>query len=274
MSYMDITERLRLLVPVVTEEQRQSSHEAMKIAADEIDSLRAERDRLREPLGIDTAPRDGTMLRLLVDYRNGDFPLEDANEAWTIGFNIFDSTGSNEWRFAGWDWCQDRFVQGSGTVIGWLPLALTADPGAMVAAALERAAEALETLSGPDNATDGEGLLVAPESIVRALIDKDHAAALERVKAEAYRRGQEDAAQVADDFHKKALVRVDMTSGLQRDRHEECASTSGSIAAAIRSRGGDDDQAKAMSVLWESTRADGTSRPGQKEWLDNKMLQY
>jgi len=73
-------------------------------------------------LPIETAPRDGTMLRLLVDYTDeGENPLEDAYQAWTIGFNQLSDTGVDVWEFAGWSWEQDCFTAGIGRVIGWLP---------------------------------------------------------------------------------------------------------------------------------------------------------
>ena len=75
-----------------------------------------------EALPIETAPKDGTMLRLLVDYTDeGANPLEDAHQAWTIGFNQFDDTEEDMWEFAGWNWKQDCFTAGYGVAIGWLP---------------------------------------------------------------------------------------------------------------------------------------------------------
>ena len=73
------------------------------------------------PMG--TAPKDGTMLCLLVDYSgDGANPLEDATQAWTIGFNNLADTEDDVWQFAGWSWEQDCFTEGHGEVIGWLPL--------------------------------------------------------------------------------------------------------------------------------------------------------
>lgn len=91
-----------------------------------------------KPLPLDLAPRDGTMLRLLVDYSEEAnreaadalsmqgflwpwTPLEDAFQAWTVGFNNLDNTGEDEWQFAGWNWSQDCFTEGHGKIIGWLP---------------------------------------------------------------------------------------------------------------------------------------------------------
>ena len=68
---------------------------------------------------MDTAPKDGTMVKLFVDYSKGSNPLLDHKQAWTIGMNNFDKDEYDEWVFAGWDWEQDCFTDGSGTPIGW-----------------------------------------------------------------------------------------------------------------------------------------------------------
>jgi hypothetical protein len=73
-------------------------------------------------MNMDDAPKDGQLLWLKVDYTDGDYPLEDAQVAWTIGFNNLDDTGEDEWQFAGWNWCQDCFTEGAGKVIDWRPL--------------------------------------------------------------------------------------------------------------------------------------------------------
>lgn len=71
---------------------------------------------------IETAPRDGTIVRLRVIFT--EHPLEDdmMNSMWTIGGNTFDHTGEDKWQFAGWSWIHDCFTEGEGTVLGWLPL--------------------------------------------------------------------------------------------------------------------------------------------------------
>lgn len=97
-------------------------------------------------------PKDGRMLCLLVDYSDGDHPLEDAKQAWTIGYNTLADTGDDEWLIAGWSWEQDCYTDGRGTVIGWLPFPCDPTPAlgwrAMQTAA-ERAAAKI-TLIGSD----------------------------------------------------------------------------------------------------------------------------
>lgn len=69
---------------------------------------------------METAPRDGTLLRLLVDFTG--HATEDSDRAPTIGSNSFDDTGEDVWQFAGWSWSQDCYTQGEGTPVGWLPM--------------------------------------------------------------------------------------------------------------------------------------------------------
>lgn len=76
------------------------------------------------PRPMETAPRDGTMVRLLVQF--DEHATEDIEgPAWTIGANNFDNEGDegqDRWKFAGWCWSHDHFTEGKGTPIGWLPL--------------------------------------------------------------------------------------------------------------------------------------------------------
>lgn len=67
-----------------------------------------------------SAPTDGTMLRLLVEFE--EHPTEDADQAVTIGANNFDNNGEDSWQFAGWCWSHDHFTEGKGTPVGWLPM--------------------------------------------------------------------------------------------------------------------------------------------------------
>jgi hypothetical protein len=69
--------------------------------------------------------RDETVL-LLVDYReDGEHALDDAVIAITVGHNNDHNVGDNEgegWKFAGWCWSHDHYVEGKGNPIGWMPL--------------------------------------------------------------------------------------------------------------------------------------------------------
>lgn len=70
---------------------------------------------------METAPKDGTMLRLLVDFEENS--TEDGAQPHpTIGANNFGNDEIDEWKFAGWDWQQDCFTHGVGLPVGWLPL--------------------------------------------------------------------------------------------------------------------------------------------------------
>lgn len=69
---------------------------------------------------IATAPKDGTMLRLLVNFTAN--ATEDHQICATIGANNFDNDGEDVWQFAGWNWTHDCFTQGEGTAILWMPM--------------------------------------------------------------------------------------------------------------------------------------------------------
>lgn len=77
-------------------------------------------------LSIENAPKDGTILELVVDYSDGEHPLNDAAVSCTIGFNNFDNDGEDDWDFAGWCWCHDHFTEGKGRVVAWRPSRLNA----------------------------------------------------------------------------------------------------------------------------------------------------
>lgn len=87
---------------------------------------------INHALPMATAPRDGTTLRLLVDYRAEDahHALVDDAEGWTIGHNNYDNDGEDRWQLAGWCWSQDHYTEGHGKPLGWLPF----EPGAAVTA--------------------------------------------------------------------------------------------------------------------------------------------
>jgi hypothetical protein len=77
---------------------------------------------------MDTAPTDGTMVRLLVKFTEHD--TEDTGgPSWTIG--AFSSPDEPDacWQFAGWCWTHDHFTEGKGEPIGWLPMTEPARTG-------------------------------------------------------------------------------------------------------------------------------------------------
>jgi hypothetical protein len=77
-----------------------------------------------------TAPKDGTLVRLLVEFEH--HATEDGEGPQpTIGANTYDNHHDfDEWQFAGWNWEHDCYTQGVGTPIGWLPMLADAPCGA------------------------------------------------------------------------------------------------------------------------------------------------
>ena len=99
------------------------------------------------PTALSGPPKDGRMVCLLVDYSDGDHPLEDAKQAWTIGYNTLADTGDDEWLIAGWSWEQDCYTDGRGTVIGWLPFPCDTTPALGWRAMQTAAAQMLQAAS-------------------------------------------------------------------------------------------------------------------------------
>lgn len=89
------------------------------------------------------APKDGTMLRLLVEPDpEAHTSFEDSeNHYETIGFNTLADTGEDEWNFAGWDWSHDCFTTGHGKVVGWQSLSPSVCEGKVTEEMVERAAK-------------------------------------------------------------------------------------------------------------------------------------
>lgn len=103
-----------------------------------------------------TAPTDGTMVRLLVEFE--EHSTEDAEQAPTIGANNFDNDGEDVWRFAGWCWSHDHFTEGKGVPVGWLPMLDGAklrpgveQPLAVAVVMPDRLAQILKFLEGAEN---------------------------------------------------------------------------------------------------------------------------
>ena len=68
-----------------------------------------------------SAPKDGTMIRLLVEFEEHD--VEDGQSPhWTIGAWPGEGDENSNWQFAGWCWTHDHFTEGKGIPIGWLPM--------------------------------------------------------------------------------------------------------------------------------------------------------
>ena len=68
---------------------------------------------------IETAPKDGTLLLLLIV--DGDNMIDDATHGRTIGHNNYDNDDEDIWQFAGWCWQHDHYVEGRGKPISWMP---------------------------------------------------------------------------------------------------------------------------------------------------------
>ena len=71
---------------------------------------------------IETAPKDGTLIRLLVEFSEHSLEDDNSKPVWTIGHNHFYYTGEDIWQFVGWRWTHDIFTDGVGEPIGWLPM--------------------------------------------------------------------------------------------------------------------------------------------------------
>jgi hypothetical protein len=75
---------------------------------------------------IETAPKDGTLILLLVaadpDSEDSSMPTENAMYFRTIGSNELEDTGEDTWSFAGWCWQHDHWVNGRGLPAKWAPI--------------------------------------------------------------------------------------------------------------------------------------------------------
>lgn len=78
---------------------------------------------------IETAPKDGTPVLLLIAETDDSNFMEDALLGRTIG--MYGVNGGPEvdptWSFPGWNWCGDEFENGRGTPIKWQPLPAAPD---------------------------------------------------------------------------------------------------------------------------------------------------
>lgn len=114
---------------------------------------------------METAPKDGTLLRLLVEFE--DHPIDDgAGPFATVGTNYRDNTGEDIWQIVGWCWEQDRFIDGVGTPIGWLPM-LAAAP-TPPASEQQRAVVMPERIrAGSERGIDDPGFNAALDELLR-----------------------------------------------------------------------------------------------------------
>ncbi len=100
---------------------RDARHAAAELAAAAEQPVAQERTVLGwRDMG--SAPKDGTMIRLLVEFEDN-ATEDDGGPSITIGFNSLGNDQIDKWNFAGWCWTHDRFTGGIGTPIRWLPLA-------------------------------------------------------------------------------------------------------------------------------------------------------
>jgi len=76
---------------------------------------------------MNTAPRDGTMIRLLVEFAEHSLEDDNSKPIWTIGANGYDNDGQDVWQFAGWNWSHDCFTDGVGIPMGWMPMEMPED---------------------------------------------------------------------------------------------------------------------------------------------------
>lgn len=73
-------------------------------------------------LPISTAPKDGTLVRLLVNFECH-ATADKVGPCPTIGSNTSENTGEADvWQFAGWNWEHDCYTEGIGTPIAWMPM--------------------------------------------------------------------------------------------------------------------------------------------------------
>ncbi|ACV50167.1 hypothetical protein [Delftia phage PhiW-14] len=69
---------------------------------------------------MDTAPKDGRLLRLMVMFEA--HATEDVDgPAPTIGHNSLTQNDDDTWYFSGWCWDHDHWTEGVGVPVGWLP---------------------------------------------------------------------------------------------------------------------------------------------------------
>jgi hypothetical protein len=113
----------------ILEYARQVAEQVAEPLLARIALLEAKLDNEQEPIAwlpMETAPKDGTLIKLLVQFTDHSFE-DDGAPNTTIGANTSTLTLETEdWKFAGWCWTHDIFTQGEGVPLGWLPLHVSA----------------------------------------------------------------------------------------------------------------------------------------------------
>ena len=125
-------------------------------------------------LPMESAPKDGTLVRLLVEFSH--HATEDGEGPHpTIGSNTADNTGEDMgWQFAGWCWTQDRYTQGEGTPVGWLPM-LSATPQPLATSPIDdHKLRDIALQTAWSYAFEAEAPKYLPRSSVEAAVWKTH----------------------------------------------------------------------------------------------------
>lgn len=102
-------------------------------------TVAVDREKLADwDFDMSAAPKDGTLLQLLVEAGEDDTMLFDnANPSRTMGFNNVDHDGDDKWVFPGWDWGNDFITsQGTGKVIAWACMLEVPNDAALIASGL------------------------------------------------------------------------------------------------------------------------------------------
>lgn len=130
-----------------------------------------------------TAPKDGRLLRLLVEFTDHNLEDNDGPQE-TIGHNSLENTGEDEWSFAGWCWTHDCYTHGEGKVVGWSPMRDAPEPAAPSDGLAARLISACrrDTLTWADRKAIGEAI----ERIGAVFVTPDGAADAGFLQADDY----------------------------------------------------------------------------------------